>query len=158
MVNDREALDAMYEIMQRWASEGNSISTEELAEIAGDDYTIHNSKTDKCLRKKPRITHKFGRVVETGGHLWVAVGLNDRWLMDDTHGRTIVERYDAMKAATDEKWGTLHTPENLVMNRVNTFNNQHPELRVESGSEAREKYLATGYIPDYISHRGIPRR
>ena len=158
MVNDIEALDAMYEIMQRWAAEGNSISTEELAEIAGSDYTIHNDKVGKCHSYNVPIKHKFGRVVETGGHFWVAVGHYDRWLMDDTYGPVIVERYNVLKAENEERNRKFNTPEYIVMNRVNTFNSQHPELKVESGREAREKYLATGYIPDYISHRGIPRR
>lgn len=97
MVNDSEALDAMNRIMQRWAAEGNSVSTEELRETAGSDYIIHNDKVAKCKRKDVKINHKFGRVVETGGHFWVGVGLNGRWLQDDIDGPVIVERYNAIK-------------------------------------------------------------
>lgn len=96
MINDSEALDAMHEIIKRWNADGGSISTEELAAMAGKKYTVHNGNPVKFSRKC-KISHKFGRVVETGGHFWVAVGLHDRWLMDDTYGPVIVERYNALK-------------------------------------------------------------
>ena len=102
MVNDSKALDAMYEIVKRFHAEGGTVSTKELAAMAGDDYTIHSDKRDKQGRKA-KIKHIFGRVVETGGHLWVAVGVHDRWIMDDTYGRIIVERYDFLKEEMRKK-------------------------------------------------------
>ena len=151
MVNDREALDAMYEIVQRWRTEGGAVTTKDLAAMAGDDYTIHTDKRDKQGRKA-KIKHIFGRVVETGGHLWVAVGVHDGWIMDDTYGRIIVERYDAIKSEFAKKNGWNNTPERLIYNRVMGFNRMFPDRMVETGKEAQRKYLEHHIIPQYIKH------
>lgn len=157
MINDSEALDAMHETIKRWNVEGGSISTEELIALAGDDYTVHNDKRDK-LNRRGKLTHKFGRVVETGGHFWVAVGLHDRWLMDDTNGRIIAERYKILKQANKDKNSKLNTPEMRIYTRVSAFNRLHPDRIVETPLEARERYIAEGYVPDYIKNNDIPRK
>lgn len=154
MVNDREALDAMYEIIQRWRTEGGAVTTKDLAAMAGEDYTIHSDKLDKQGRKA-KIKHIFGRVVEACGHLWVALGVQDRWILDDTYGRVIVERYDAIKSEFAKKNGWNNTPEKLIYNRVMGFNRAHPDRMVETGKEAQRKYLETGYIPDYIKNNDL---
>lgn len=46
----------------------------------------------------------------------------------------------------------LRSPEGKIYNRVNTFNRQHPDRAIETPKEAKNKYLATGYIPQYIKH------
>ena len=49
----------------------------------------------------------------------------------------------------------LATPEGKIYDRVKKFNYYHPDLAIESPLEARDKYLATGYIPQYIKHDDI---
>lgn len=44
-------------------------------------------------------------------------------------------------------------PENLVYARVYDYNRTHP--MIETASEAKRKYLATGYVPSYINTNGI---
>lgn len=44
-------------------------------------------------------------------------------------------------------------PENLVYTRVYDYNRTHP--MIETATEAKQKFLATGYIPDYINTNGI---
>lgn len=44
-------------------------------------------------------------------------------------------------------------PENLVYTRVYDYNRTHPMK--ETATEAKRKYLATGYIPNYINANGI---
>lgn len=44
------------------------------------------------------------------------------------------------------------TPEGRIYDRVNAFNRYHPDRAIETPKEARDKYLATGYIPTYIKH------
>lgn len=41
-------------------------------------------------------------------------------------------------------------PEQKIYNRVKDFNRRHPDRIVETPMEAKQKYLETGYIPDYI--------
>lgn len=106
MIADRQALDATSKVVDRWSREGGSISTEELKELAGSNYTIHNGNICRNGRKSSGITHKFGRVVETGGgHFYVAVGVgvSDDWMQADEEGRTIVERYAALREENDRK-------------------------------------------------------
>ena len=47
------------------------------------------------------------------------------------------------------------TPEGKIYNTVTSFNQKHPDLAIETPKEARDKYLATGYIPQYIKHDDI---
>ena len=104
MVADRIALDAMSGIVQRWQKEGGSLSTDELSALAGNNYIIHSGTICRNGRKRAGITHRFGRVVETGGHFYVAVGVNgDRWIQADEEGSVIVERYNVIKAENDQK-------------------------------------------------------
>ena len=44
-------------------------------------------------------------------------------------------------------------PENLVYARVYDYNRTHPMH--ETASEAKRKFLATGYVPSYINQKGI---
>lgn len=46
----------------------------------------------------------------------------------------------------------LSTPAGKIYNRVNAFIQRHPELAYETALEAKRKYLATGYIPNYIKN------
>ena len=105
MINDRTALDMTANVVQRWKTEGGSITTQELQKLAGNDYTIHNGTICRNGRKSSAITHKFGRVIETGGHFYVAVGVgvSDDWMQADEEGRTIVERYAALREENDKK-------------------------------------------------------
>lgn len=45
-----------------------------------------------------------------------------------------------------------HRVERLIYNRVKQYNIKNPKNPVETPKEARDKYLATGYIPQYIKH------
>ena len=105
MVADRIALDAMSGIVQRWQREGGNLSTDELQELAGNDYIIHSGTICRNGRKSAGITHKFGRVVESGGHFYVAVGVGvaDDWVQADEEGKTIVERYTVLREENDQK-------------------------------------------------------
>ena len=105
MIADTIALDAMERVIRRWQTEGGTISTGELQELAGSDYTIHNGNICRNGRKSSGITHKFGRVVEAGGHFYVAIGagVSDDWMQADEEGRTIVERYAALREENDQK-------------------------------------------------------
>lgn len=102
MTNNTKALDAMYAIIHRMNDETVTMTTDELREIVGDDYTIHTDRVDKQWRK-PSFKHKFGKVIETGGHFWVAASLGDTWVLDDTYGPVIVAVYDELKADMAEK-------------------------------------------------------
>lgn len=42
------------------------------------------------------------------------------------------------------------TPEGKIYTRVNAFNRDHPDRKIETALEAKQKYIETGYIPDYI--------
>ena len=73
--------------------------------------------------------------------------------------RTMKRQQD--KYANDQEWVEQHreavrkniqTPEGKVYNRVNAFNQRHPDRAVETPLEAKLKYLETGYIPDYIKN------
>lgn len=44
------------------------------------------------------------------------------------------------------------TPEGKIYNRVNSFNQRHPDKIIETPLEAKQKYLQRGYIPDYIKN------
>ena len=44
------------------------------------------------------------------------------------------------------------TPEWKIYGRVCSFNKRHPELAIETALEAKQKYLETGYIPDYVKN------
>lgn len=46
----------------------------------------------------------------------------------------------------------LSTPEGKIYNRVKAFNQSHPDRMIETALEARDKYLQTGYIPDYVKN------
>lgn len=47
------------------------------------------------------------------------------------------------------------TPEGKIYYRVAGFNTRHPELAIETALEAKQKYLETGYIPDYIKNKDL---
>lgn len=47
------------------------------------------------------------------------------------------------------------TPEGKIYNRVSSFNHLHPEKMIETPKEARDKYLETGYIPNYIKNNDL---
>lgn len=44
------------------------------------------------------------------------------------------------------------TPEGKIYNRVHNYNRNHPNETIETPAEAKQKYLKTGYIPNYIKH------
>lgn len=44
------------------------------------------------------------------------------------------------------------TPEGKIYNRVYNFNRYHPDRVIETTTEAKQKYLSTGYIPTYIKN------
>jgi hypothetical protein len=45
-----------------------------------------------------------------------------------------------------------HTPEGKIYDRVHSFNQKHPDRKIETPKEAKQKYLETGYIPIYIKN------
>lgn len=45
------------------------------------------------------------------------------------------------------------TPEGKIYKRVSNYNKRHPDKVVETPMEARQKYLETGYIPNYIKFK-----
>lgn len=47
------------------------------------------------------------------------------------------------------------SPEQKIYNRVGTFNYLHPDKMIETPLEARRKYFATGYIPNYIKNNDL---
>lgn len=103
MVADRLALDAMSMVVQRWKKEGGTVYTDELQNLAGDNYTIHSGSVTNH-RSSEKIKHRFGAVLETNGHYYVAVGaVGERWVMADEEGRIIVERYAALREENDRK-------------------------------------------------------
>lgn len=129
MVADRIALDMTAKVVQRWMEEGGSISTEELQKLAGNDYTIYNGTICRNGRKNAGIKHKFGRVVETGGHFYVAVGVGvaDDWMQADDEGPVMVDRYKAIKAENDQK--------------SNERKNRKPSNRKPSGYWTKERII-----------------
>ena len=44
------------------------------------------------------------------------------------------------------------TPEGKIYDRVHTFNRDHPDRKIETPLEAKNKYLEYGYIPSYIKN------
>lgn len=46
----------------------------------------------------------------------------------------------------------LSTPEGKIYNRVNNYNRNHPDRKLITPTEAKEMYLLTGYIPDFIKN------
>lgn len=46
----------------------------------------------------------------------------------------------------------LATPEGRIYDRVKAFNRYHPDRAIETPLEARDKYLESGYIPNYIKN------
>lgn len=53
------------------------------------------------------------------------------------------ERKEQMKA-----WRSR--PEYVIYQKVDTFNRNHPDKKIETALEARRKFIESGYIPDYI--------
>ena len=49
----------------------------------------------------------------------------------------------------------LATPEGKIYNRVKAYNKCHPDRAIETPLEARQKYIESGYIPDYIKHNDL---
>lgn len=47
------------------------------------------------------------------------------------------------------------TPEGKIYNRVNVFNRDHPDRKIETPLEAKNKYLEYGYIPSYIKNNDL---
>jgi hypothetical protein len=47
----------------------------------------------------------------------------------------------------------IHKPENVIYHRVRNYNKTHDA--VETPLQAKQKYLATGYIPNYINPTGL---
>lgn len=47
------------------------------------------------------------------------------------------------------------TPEGKIYNRVTNYNRLHPYKIKETPLEAKQKYLETGYIPDYIKNNDL---
>lgn len=47
------------------------------------------------------------------------------------------------------------TPAGKIYNRVKNHNRYHPDQIVETPLEARQKYLETGYIPNYIKNNDL---
>ena len=47
------------------------------------------------------------------------------------------------------------TPEGKIYYRVSSFNRDHPDRKIETALEAKQKYLETGYIPDYVKNDDI---
>lgn len=47
------------------------------------------------------------------------------------------------------------TPEGKIYNRVSSYNQRHPDLKIETPKEAKQKYLDTGYIPTYIKNNDL---
>lgn len=46
----------------------------------------------------------------------------------------------------------LATPEGKIYSRVKSFNSYYPDRMIETAIEARDKYLESGYIPNYIKN------
>ena len=46
----------------------------------------------------------------------------------------------------------LSTPEGKIYNRVHRYNEYHPDRKIETPLEAKNKYLEYGYIPSYIKN------
>ena len=68
------------------------------------------------------------------------------------------------KYENDQEWRENHkkimrnrisTSEGKIYNRVNAFNHDHPDRAIETALEAKNKYLQTGYIPDYIKNNDL---
>lgn len=47
------------------------------------------------------------------------------------------------------------TPEGKIYSRVKSFNQYHPDRIIETPMEAKQKYLETGYIPNYIKNNDL---
>lgn len=47
------------------------------------------------------------------------------------------------------------SPEGKIYNRVTNFNRLHPNKIIETPKEAKQKYLETGYIPNYIKNNDL---
>ena len=47
------------------------------------------------------------------------------------------------------------TPERKIYIRVKTYNYYHPDKMIEAPLEAKQKYLETGYIPNYIKNNDL---
>lgn len=58
----------------------------------------------------------------------------------DTHKDKVKERI--------KKW--RNAPGGIIYSKVESFNRHHPDKKVETALEARNKFLESGYIPDYI--------
>lgn len=48
-----------------------------------------------------------------------------------------------------------NTPEHIIYERVHSYNRYHPDNKLITPAEAKEMYLLTGYIPDFIKKDGI---
>lgn len=47
------------------------------------------------------------------------------------------------------------TPEVKIYHRVSSFNKCHPDRMIETPLEAKQKYIETGYIPNYIKNKDL---
>lgn len=154
MVSDSIALDMMFRVVQRLNRDGGSISTEELQKLAGNDWTAYNGTISK-RKAATKITHRFGRVVETNGMWYVAVGVvGERWMRADEEGPVMAERYKLIKAENDARNAKYKNgAKEKIVHRVNTWNYQHKDQRIMTGTKAWKIYCETGELPDSVRER-----
>lgn len=62
------------------------------------------------------------------------------------------EHKEEIKAQKKQRRASI---EGRIYNRVTAYNINHPDLKIETPAEAKQKYLATGYIPSYIKNNDL---
>lgn len=63
------------------------------------------------------------------------------------------DEYRDKQMACMKRWRT--TIDGKIYTRVTNYNRLHPDKVTETPMEAKQKYLATGYIPNYIKNNDL---
>lgn len=128
-----------------------SVRNKNQSKLIEDRLILFFKNIDKSLNKfrsgingsqQYRIEHREERIQQCKD--WRA--LNEEHVKNynkqykDTHKDEIKERI--------KKWRS--TPAGIIYSKVESFNRHHPDKKVETALEARNKFLESGYIPDYI--------
>lgn len=64
------------------------------------------------------------------------------------------EILECMKQYSKQQYST---PEGKIYRRVQSFNRYHPDRIIETPLEAKQKYLESGYIPNYIKNNDLTK-
>lgn len=128
--------------------------TRKEAELLEDKLIKKGWKMGDCINKQGSGGYERDNIVEYQKQYYQT---NKEWMKQYKH-QYYQEHKEEKKQYRDEHKEEkklydkqrYSTPEGKIYIRVKSFNQRHPDKKIETPKEARQKYLETGYIPSYI--------